>query len=211
MNNTTTATTHTTKRFDVRKLVFTALLAGLSYALGELTSFSLPFMPFFISMDFSDVPALLAAFTMGPVSGVAVSFIKNLLGMITSMTGFIGELSNFMLCCFLVIPAGLIMRKRSSLKYAIIAAVSGALCMGILGLVTNYFIVYPLYDVAVLPTETIVGAYQAILPSVGGLFECLLIFNLPFTICKGLIAGIITIPLYKKLRPVFNSLYRSEG
>ena len=81
--------------------------------------------------------------------------------------------------------------------------------MALMGVVSNYFIVYPLYT-AVMPMEAIIGMYSAILPSVNGLIDCLLIFNLPFTFAKGLIAAIISIPLYKRLRPIFNSYYRTE-
>ena len=48
------------------------------------------------------------------------------------------------------------------------------------------------------------GMYQAINPSVQELWQALLIFNLPFTFCKGLISAIITILVYKKLEPVIN-------
>ena len=50
--------------------------------------------------------------------------------------------------------------------------------------------------------------YQKILPSVDSLMDCLVIFNMPFTFVKGFIAAVVSIVLYKKLRPVFNGLYR---
>ena len=82
--------------------------------------------------------------------------------------------------------------------------------MALVSMVSNYFIVYPFYMLS-MPEETIIGLYRAILPSVGGLWECLLVFNLPFTFVKGLIASVISLALYKKLRPAFNSVYRNEN
>lgn len=194
--------------FDVRKLVFTALLAALSAVLLKFLSFPLPFIPNFITFDFSDVPALLASLTMGPVSGVAVCLVKNLVGCFSSMTGCVGELSNFILSTCLVLPAGFI-AKKTSYKGVIIACLAGAVAMALMGVVSNYFIVYPVYT-AMMPMEAIIGAYKAILPSVDSLIECLLIFNLPFTFAKGLITALISVPLYKRLRPIFNSYYNTE-
>lgn len=194
--------------FDVRKLVFTALLAALSAVLMKFLSFPLPFIPAFITFDFSDVPAMLASLTMGPVSGLAVCLVKNLIGCFGSGTGCVGELSNFILSSCLVVPAGFI-AKKTGYKGVIIACIAGAVAMALMGVASNYFIVYPLYT-AVMPMEAIIGMYSAILPSADTLIECLLIFNLPFTFAKGLIAALISVPLYKRLRPIFNSYYRTE-
>lgn len=122
MNNTTTKTKQT---IDVRKLVFTALLSAMAVVLMKFLAFKIPIMPGFISFDFSDVPAVLASLTMGPVSGVAVCLIKNLGGFLLagSMTGGVGEVSNFILGCLLVIPAGLIANRTGhSMKHVVLAA-----------------------------------------------------------------------------------------
>lgn len=193
--------------FDVRKLVYTAVMAALSVVLSEVLSFKVPFMPSFITFDFSDVPALLAALTMGPVSGVAVALIKNLEGLFTSMTGGVGELSNFILCVCLVLPAGLIANKSAKYSHVIPACLCGAAVMAGVSLVSNYFVVYPIYT-AIMPMEVIIGMYRAILPGADTLFKSLLIFNVPFTFVKGVIASAVAIPLYKRLRPIFNSSWR---
>lgn len=198
------------KKVDVRRLVFTALMAALSLALAELLDFKVPFMPSFISFDFSDAPAVLAALTMGPVSGVFVCLIKNLFGCLTTSTGCVGELSNFILGAALVLPAGIIAHKSPKLSRAAIGCAVGAVLMGLFSFVSNYFIVYPIYDATVLPTEAIIGMYKAILPSVDTLAECLWIFNVPFTFGKGVIAAVFSLLLYKHLRPVFNSIYREQ-
>lgn len=203
-------TVKTTKKIDVRRLVFTALMGALAIVLSEVLKFGLPFMPPFISFDFSDAPEMLAALTMGPVSGVFVCLIKNLWGCITSRSIGVGELSNFILGVALVIPAGIIAHKKDSFPRAMIGTLVGSVTMALVSMVSNYFIVYPFYMLN-MPEEVIIGMYQAILPSVNGLWECLLIFNLPFTFVKGIIASIISVILYKKLRPIFNGMYRSDG
>ena len=66
----------------------------------------------FIKFDFSELPALLAAYAMGPVSGIAVCFIKNVINLLHTQTGGVGELSNFILGVCFVLPAGLIYKRR---------------------------------------------------------------------------------------------------
>lgn len=215
-SNTTTKSTGGRKPVNVRLMVFTALMAALSIVLSELTSFKVPFMPGFISFDFSDMPAMLASLTMGPVSGVLVCLLKNLEGMTTSATGCVGELSNFILSACLVLPAGIIARKTHTLWKVIAGCAGGALLMGAVGIASNYFIVYPVYAVAFgTDIDVLVSMYKGLIPAldanINGLFDVLVMFNFPFTVLKGLIAALISVPLYRRLRPVFNSLYRSEG
>ncbi len=225
MSNTTTTATEPaanaaksavkpSKRVDVRWLVFTALMAALSIVLAEFTSFNVPVMPGFISFDFSDVPALLASLTMGPVSGVAVCLLKNLQGCITTMTGCVGELSNFILSACLVLPAGIVGRMTHKLRYVIIGCIGGAVLMGLVSIASNYFITYPAYSVAFhTDIDTLVSMYKGLIPAldgnINGLIDCLVMFNMPFTIIKGLVAGLVCVPLYRRLRPVFNSIYRT--
>lgn len=206
-----TQTTHSAESktrfaFDTRKLVFTALLAAISSVL-MLFSLKVPLMPSFISFDFSDFPAVMASLTMGPISGVFVCLVKNIINLFSSNTGGVGELSNFILSCCLVVPAGIIGRKFNTYKGAIIGCVIGSVIMALLSIVSNYFIVYPIYE-NFLPIEAIIGMYKAINPNVNGLLDCLITFNCPFTLIKGLIASALCMPLYKVLRPVFNSYYR---
>lgn len=199
----------TTGRFDVRRLVFTALMAALSIVLAELPFLKINTPIFFIKFDFSDVPAMLASLTMGPVSGVFVCVIKNTWGCLTTSTGCVGELQNFVLSVSLVLPAGLLAHKNSSIKRAIFGSLAGAAAMAAISFPANYFIMIPIYSkVFKAPIEEIIGIYNKVFPHVETLADCLLTFNVPFTFVKGFIAALVSIVLYKKLRPVFNGLYR---
>ena len=102
-----TVTKTTEKHVDIWKLTMIAMLSAIAFVLMFL-EFSVPIMPPFIKMDLSDLPALLGAFAMGPVSGVMICLIKNLMHLFLSSTGGVGELSNFILGACFVLPAGLI-------------------------------------------------------------------------------------------------------
>ena len=185
-----------------RKIVVIGVFSAIAAILMVL-EFPVPFAPSFYGLDFSELPALIAAFTLGPVSGVAVCFVKNLVLLSQTITGGVGELSNFIIGSAFVVPAGLIYRHHRNYGGAIVGSVVGALLMAVLGFFSNLFIIYPIYT-NVMPMEAIMGMYQAINPSVQELWQALLIFNLPFTFCKGLISAVITILVYKKLEPVIN-------
>lgn len=190
------------RRVNVRTMTVTGMLSAIAFIL-MFFEFSVPFMPPFIKMDFSELPALIGAFSLGPVSGAAICLVKNLLHLFTSNSGGVGELSNCLLGFCFVIPAGLLYKMKKTRKGALIGSIIGALFMAIMSLPLNYFIVYPVYA-KLMPIEAILSAYQAILPGTNTLFQALLVFNLPFTLLKGLISVAITFLIYKHISPLIH-------
>ncbi|MBQ9551031.1 MAG: ECF transporter S component [Lachnospiraceae bacterium] len=186
----------------IRKLCGTAMLGAVAYVLMFL-EFPVPLIPGFIKMDFSELPALIASFAYGPLSGVAVCLIKNLIHLFNTQSGGVGELSNFILGAVYVFIAGLIYKKLHNKKGAIIGSLVGAVVMALISVPSNYFIVYPVYT-AFMPMEAIIGAYKAINPNVNTLLDCLIMFNLPFTFIKGMCSLLITVLVYKPLSPILH-------
>ena len=184
------------------KLVITAMLSAIAAILMFL-EFSVPIMPSFIKLDVSELPALLASFSMGPVYGAAVCIVKNLINLTHTSTSGVGELSNCLLGIAFVVPAGLVYKKAKSRKGALIGSVIGAAIMALLSVPINYFLTYPIYSLF-MPMEGIIGMYQLILPMVDNLLQCLIIFNLPFTFCKGLLDVLIALLIYKPLSPLLH-------
>ncbi len=185
---------------NVRKMTMTAMLSAIAFILMFL-DFSVPFMPGFIKMDLSELPALIGAFAMGPVSGVIICLVKNLLHLFMTSTGGVGELSNFILGACFVLPAGLIYKKWKGRTAAVAGALAGAVLMAVISIASNYLIVYPVYY-AFMPKEAILAAYQAIFPGVDTIFECMVVFNAPFTFVKGLFSVLITLLVYKHISPI---------
>lgn len=183
-----------------RYLTVTAMLSAIAFILMFL-DFSVPIMPSFIKMDLSELPALIGAFAMGPMCGVMVCLIKNLLHLFMTSTGGVGELSNFVLGAAFVLPAGLLYQRKKTKKNAVIGSLIGAVCMAAISFPSNLFVIYPIYE-KFMPIETIVAAYQAIVPSMNSLWQCLLCFNVPFTFVKALFSVAITMLVYKKISPI---------
>ena len=190
------------KKDITRKLAVTGIMSAVSAVLMML-SFNIPIMPSFIKMDFSELPALITAFSIGPVWGVAVCLIKNLVNLPFTTTAGVGELSNFILGVMLVLPAGLIYQKNKTRVGALIGSALGSLIMAVVSIPWNYYITYPAFvKILNFPLEAILGMYQKINPSVDGLLQALLVFNLPYTFCKGLLISLLTFLIYKRLSPI---------
>lgn len=158
-------------------------------------------MPSFLQLDFSELPALIASFSLGPLSGVAVCLIKNLVHLLATSTGGVGELSNFLLGAAFVLPAGIIYKVKKDRLGALIGALTGAAAMALLSFPSNYFIVYPAYGL-VMPMEAILDMYRAINPNVKTLSDALVWFNMPFTFVKGLLSTAVTFLIYKRISPI---------
>lgn len=200
ITNKSTVKQRTAGRVNIRYLTVTAMLSAVAYILMFL-DFSVPFMPSFIKMDLSELPALIGAFSMGPLCGVLICLIKNVLHLFITTTGGVGELSNFLLGAAFVLPAGLIYKHKKTKTTALLGSFFGAVIMGLFSIVSNYFLVYPVYY-NFMDKGAILNAYQMILPSVKNIFQCLICFNMPFTIVKGLLSVVITMLVYKHLSPV---------
>lgn len=188
------------KQVNVRAMAVTAVLGAAASAL-MFVGLHVPLMPSFLQLDFSELPALIASFSLGPLSGVAVCLIKNLVHLFATSTGGVGELSNFLLGAAFVLPAGLIYKKRKNRAGALAGALIGSAAMALLSLPSNYFIVYPAYCL-VMPMEAILDLYRAINPNVNGLWDALVWFNLPFTFVKGLLNTAVTFLIYKRVSPI---------
>lgn len=186
----------------VRVITVTGVLSAVAFLL-QLIEIPLPMlMPTFIKFDFSDLPALIGSFALGPVCGIVIELIKNVLHALLATGSFgVGELSNFVLGAVFVGVAGCIYRRSRSKKGALIASLAGAIVMAVISFPSNLFIVYPVYY-QFMPEETILAAYQTILPGMKSVARSLLVFNVPFTFVKGILDVAITFAVYKKISPI---------
>lgn len=194
------------RKISARTLAVTAMLSAVAAALMYIEIPIPVLIPSFVKLDVSDLPALLGSFSLGPVASIVIAFLKNVLHIVLKGTSsaFVGELCNFALNAVFAVAAGLIYKFHKNRTGAILGSLAGAVAMGLFSVPLNYFLVYPAYAAAFGGMELIVEAYQTILPSVNGLLECLLIFNLPFTIVKGLLCAAICFLIYKPLSPLLH-------
>ena len=181
----------------IRLITGTAMLTAVAVGL-QYIEIAIPIMPSFIKLDFSDLPELIGAFAYGPLAGVLIALLKNLIHLAVSQSGFVGELSNFLLGAVFSLTAGLVYKHKKTKGKAVLAGVIASIVMAL-----NYFVIYPLYyNVLGFPEVAVLQMYQLILPKTKNILQALFIFNLPFTFVKGLISVLVSMLIYKPLSPV---------
>lgn len=187
-----------------------AQVAMLGAVAGVLMNFEvpLPFLaPSFYQLDFSEIPALIGSFAMGPVAGMLIELVKILVHLVTkgSMTAGVGDLANFIFGCTFVVPAGLIYRFHSvkNRKHAVIGMAAGTVLTAVVACFMNAFVLLPAYGKAFgMPIEAFIEMGGAVHSSVNSLlsFAALIIF--PFNIFKYTLTSLIVFFIYKRIRVV---------
>ncbi len=192
---------------NLRKWIACAMFSAIAVILMFFFEFALPFLPPYLKVDFGELPALIAAFVLGPWWGVLVCLIKNLVCLTTTGTAGVGELANFIIGALFVFPAGYIYSKKKTKGIAVLGCFAGIILSTVISFFVNYFITYPFYAKVMIPYDVIVGMYSAICPWANTLIKGLLVFNLPLTFVKGIIISAVTILVYKKISPVIKGKY----
>ena len=185
---------------NVRMLTMNAVLSAIAFVLAFF-EFPVPLSPSFARMDLSDLPALIGALAYGPVSGVLIELAKNALQLLTSSTGGIGELANFIMGSSFVVAAGLIYKHHKTEKTAILACLIASVIMGVVATVVNYFILLPVFE-AFMPLDQLIASFSKFMPFIKTKLDVVLFNAFPFNLLKGIGISIVTMLLYKRLTPI---------
>lgn len=176
-----------TNKWSIQKLIYTAMLAAVAGVLMSL-EFSVPMMPPFYKVDFSDVPSVIAVFLMGPVSGICVEVIKLLIKLITvgTNTMYVGELANLMAAFLFVWPLWFLYKKLgSSRKAAVEALLISIVIRTVCACVINATITLPLYAAAMgLPLDELIHMVASVNPAIKDLNGFIILATVPFNILK---------------------------
>ncbi len=167
---------------NIKRLTTIGILSAISFVL-MMIEFMIPFMPPFLKFDLSTVPVLFGGFMFGPIGGILVALVKDLLHLLMTSTGGVGELADFLCTGIMVLCSSLIYSKYHTKKGALIGLMVGILGLLIVSSLTNAFLLLPLY-LNINPIETFPYITSAILP---------------FNFIKGLILSAVTFILYKNI------------
>ena len=176
----TVATQKRTSIQNVRILTMTAVLSAISFVLAFF-EFPVPLSPSFARMDLSDLPALIGAFAYGPISGILIELVKNALQFLTSSTGGIGELANFIMGSSFVVTAGLIYKLHKTKRTALIACLVASVVMGITAAIVNYFILLPVFE-AFMPLDQLIASFGEFIPFIKTKLDVVLFNAFPFNL-----------------------------
>lgn len=183
--------------FNTRRITVSAMFAAISTVLMYI-EFQLPFLPPFLKIDLSGVAVLIAAFMLGPVQAIIITLVKDLVHLLSTQTGGVGELADFILLSSFAVTAALIYMRQKDKKHAVISCAAATVVLCVLGVFANMFLLIPFYS-KIMPVEAIVGACQAVNPAIDSINGYYIFGVVPFNLIKGVILSAVTILSYKRL------------
>ncbi|WP_371364223.1 Riboflavin transporter RibU [Sporomusa rhizae] len=189
------------------KMTYITRIAVLAGAAAILMVMELPivFMPVFLKLDFSEIPAVIGAFALGPMAGCLIVLVKNLIHLSSTQTAGVGEMANFLVGSLFVIPAAWIYKCKKNKTGAVLALLSGTVCMTLTAAVLNYWVLLPLYQAALnFPPEALINMGRAANPHVVDLKTFVVFAIVPFNLFKGIVVSVITLVVYKKISPILH-------
>lgn len=201
---------NSTKYFSSTRITVTAVFAALSAVL-YLVRIPLSFaFPTWLELNFSDIPALIGAFALGPVSGVIIVAVKILLKLVLqgTRTAFVGELADLLIGIAFVIPAGVIYKRHRSVKGALVAMAVGGICSVAMSVFANRFILIPFYADK-MGMSVLAGMMNGLFPNCteDNFYDYYLwVSVLPFNALRCFISCLVTFPVYKKISSVIKKM-----
>lgn len=190
------------KNSKLSKLIKISLLGVIGFVI-MLIEFPLPIFPNFLKIDFSDLTAVIGGFAMGPIAGIGIELIKNLLALSKTGTAGVGEAANFLIGSSMVLISSLIYKHKKTKMNAVIGLALGTIAMSMAGCLLNYFVLLPMYETALhFPIKAVVAATHVVNPYVTDLKSFILFAIVPFNVIKGAVISVVTMAVYKKISPV---------
>lgn len=193
----------------LRFLITAAILSAISVILMVFAEFALPVFPGWLKMDLSAIPAMIGGFAMGPLMGIVIIIVKNLLHFLVkglAQDAGLGNVADLIVCVLLVLPAALVYKYHRTFKGALWGMALGTVLATVVGGPLANLIVLPGYIALYFQGawDALYGAAKATNGGVHDLWSYILIVVMPFNLLKGLLVSIVTYMLYKPLSPVLH-------
>ncbi|MCI8499151.1 MAG: ECF transporter S component [Clostridia bacterium] len=199
--------------FSATRIAIIALFGALS---GVLYIFGFPIsaaFPVWLELNFSDIPALIGTFALGPLSGTIILVVKILIKLVfkSTSTVFVGELADFLIGLAFLLPAGLLYRKKRTFKGALAGLAIGTACSVAVSILTNWLVLVPFYVKLLFKGnwDAIVGLMKPLFPSCTRetFYDFYLwVSVLPFNVMRCLIASTATLLVYKHISRAINRI-----
>ena len=201
------------QKFTRQKSAFYITRIGALAAISTILffiEFPLGIFPAFYQIDLSTYPVLLGTFALGPIAGLIILFIKDLIHFLVVGIGAtmgVGELSDFLISACYIIPAALIYRKIHSKKGAMLGMLTGLITASIIGSLLNYFVFIPLFAfVFAAPISAFVGQGSEKIGLIKDLRTLVVFATLPFNLIKFTLISILVTLTYKSVSPLLKMI-----
>lgn len=194
--------------FSIKSMTIMAMLAAMAIVL-MIFNFPLWFTPPFYKLDFSEVPVLIGAFSLGPVAGVIIELLKVLVNLVIdgTTTAAVGEFANFLIGCSMVVPASIMYHRNKTLKSAIKGLIVGTVFMVVFGSLINAFVLLPTYaHFFKMPISELIAMGTKVNLAIKDMKTFIFYGVAPFNLIKGVSASLITLLIYKRISGVIKSV-----
>lgn len=195
-------------KFIARVGIFGAI-STILYTIPFL-KFAIPGFPSFLEIHFDEIPAFIAGFAYGPLTGFFVIVLKTLIKLPISNTVLVGELSDLVFSTAFILPATLIYKNNRKIKGALIGLGVGFVCQVIVATLLNVYLSIPFYvEFYGIPLDTLLSAYKD--NPIGDIkWAYALVAVVPFNLIKNSIVVVITILIYKPLRRLIEKVRQNR-
>ncbi len=186
-------------------IVKVGLLSAIAFILMAYLEFPLPIFPAFLKFEIGDLPALIGGFALGPGASVLIVLFKNVFHFFLKPgnTGGVGNLSNFLVGVAFVLPAAIFYAKNKTKRGAVYGLMLGIISKVVMGSITNYYIIIPLYQ-HIIPLEQIIGMAAKANTKIVDVKTYILYAVVPFNLIQSLVISAITLLIYKKISPILH-------
>ncbi|WP_226577122.1 ECF transporter S component [Halobacillus litoralis] len=193
------------KRIPLRTMTTIGILSACSIILYYF-KFPVPFFPLFLTLDLSDIPALVGALTMGPLAGILIQFLKNIVDYVShgSYVGLpVGQIANFLSGSLMVGLIGTIyyiQKRLNTVSYTI----SIMIFLTAMYLLNFYFILPSIMGLLGISEAQYIEGFTAFNPLATDFKTAVLYVIVPFNLIKVSMVYLIGVPFSLRLNNVLN-------
>lgn len=177
------------RRNSLERLIIISILAALSFIL-MLIQFPIPFLPPFLTVDFSDIPAFIGFIIFGGGAGALIIIMKIVLYGLLMASEPIGPLSNMLAAFSLLLPIYFIYSKYRSKRGLILGFIAGIITLTAMMAVLNYFVLLPMYGIIIDQSDLVANIRAVVTAGI-----------IPFNLIKGTLVCLVAYVVYIKIVP----------
>ena len=187
----------------VSRIAIFGAMASILYVV-PVFKFSLPFFPSFLEIHVDEIPAFIAGFAYGPLTGIGVVVIKTAAKFILTgspNTMGVGELTDLILSSVYVGVATFIYSKKRNLKGVALGFGVATVLQVIAAMLINVYVMIPFYMyVKNYPLDGLLRMMRLANPAITDVGWSYAFFAvLPFNLFKDAIVIIVTFIIYRSL------------
>lgn len=195
-----------------------SIFSALSFILYLFPKFPLPFFPSFLEIQFSNLPAILGGFVLGPLGGALIVVVRFVLKLVFGMssTAGVGETADLLLGLCVVLSSSFIYKYNKNKRGGVLALVCAIIVWTISSILVNYFINIPFFVKAYFGGD-IAGLVEWCKPVIKGLTkENFLEYYtkyavIPFNLLLSISVSVITLFVYKRISNIFKKDFFAAG